>query len=66
MAEEKSILDGGLMEINPNAGFDDLMKAWPKETLYWKDEPPVSPEGLLLVESMYNEVFNKKQKRKKQ
>lgn len=41
------------------------MKAWPKEPLYRKEEPPVSPEGLLLVESMYNEVFNKKQKRKK-
>lgn len=65
MAEEKSILDGDLLEINPNAGFDDLMKAWPKEPLYWKEEPPVPPEGLLLVESMYNEVFNKKQKRKK-
>ena len=65
MAEEKSILDGGLLEINPDAGFDDLMKAWPKEPLYRKEEPPVSPESLLLVESMYNEVFNKKQKRKK-
>lgn len=59
MAEEKSILDGGLIEINPNAGFDDLMKAWPKEPLYWKDEPPLSPEGLAIVENEYKKAISR-------
>lgn len=56
MADEKSILDGGLLEINPNAGFDDLMKAWPKESLYWKEEPPLSPESLAIVEDEYRKA----------
>ena len=57
MADEKSILDGGLLEINPNAGFDDLMKAWPKESLYWKEEPPLSPESLAIVEDGYRKAL---------
>lgn len=57
MADEKSILDGGLIEINPNAGFDDLMKAWPKESLYWKEEPPLSPESLAIVEDGYRKAL---------
>lgn len=59
MAEEKSILDGGLLEINPNAGFDDLMKAWPKEPLYRKEEPPVSPEYLVIVENEYKKAISR-------
>jgi hypothetical protein len=58
MAEEKSILDGGLLEINPNAGFDDLMKAWPKEPLYWKEEPQVSPE-LAIAENEYKKAISR-------
>ena len=56
MEDEKSILDGGLLEINPNVGFDDLMKAWPKESLYWKEEPPLSPESLAIVEDEYKRL----------
>lgn len=57
MANEKSIIDGGLIEVNPNAGFEDLMKAWPKEPLYWKDEPPLSPESLAIVENEYKKAL---------
>lgn len=59
MANEKSIIDGGLIEVNPNAGFEDLMKAWPKEPLYWKDEPPLSPESLAFVENECKKAFSR-------
>lgn len=35
------------------------MKAWPKEPLYRKEEPPVSPEYLAIVENEYKKAISR-------
>lgn len=55
---------GEPIEVKPDVSFEDLLEAWPKEPLYWKEEPPVPPQKLMLAENLYEEIFNKKRKKK--
>lgn len=66
MAKEKSILDGGLLEIPEHATFEDLMKMWPKEPVIRQDPPVgVAKEDWEQIEREYQHFFGKKSKRKK-
>ena len=66
MAKEKSILDGGLLEIPEHATFEDLMKTWPKEPVIRQDPPVgVAKKDWEHIEREYQHFFWQEKQKKK-